>query len=170
MESGAIEPHGEIVDLGDIVGSALGRAAKVLGDHRIAIDLDPDLPVIRIDPVLLEQVLFNLLDNAAKYTPAGTEVRVQARREGKNVRLDILDEGEGIPLEDTERIFDKFYRIQAADRKRAGTGLGLAICRGFVEAMGGSIVAGNRADRQGAVFTIRLPLPAVNRLDEEASK
>ncbi|MGB8278472.1 MAG: sensor histidine kinase KdpD [Methylovirgula sp.] len=170
LESGAIEPHGEIVDLGDIVGSALGRAAKVLGDHRIAIDLDPDLPVIRIDPVLLEQVLFNLLDNAAKYTPAGTEVRVQARREGKNVRLDILDEGEGIPLEDTERIFDKFYRIQAADRKRAGTGLGLAICRGFVEAMGGSIVAGNRADRQGAVFTIRLPLPAVNRLDEEASK
>ncbi len=170
LKSGAIEPHGEIVDLGDIVGSALGRAAKVLGDHKIAIDLDPDLPVIRVDPVLLEQVLFNLLDNAAKYTPAGTEVRVKARREGAVVRLEILDEGDGIPLEDTERIFDKFYRIQASDRKRAGTGLGLAICRGFVEAMGGSIVAGNRADRQGAVFTIRLPLPALDSLDEERSK
>jgi two-component system sensor histidine kinase KdpD len=71
-----------------------------------------------------------------------------------------LDEGPGIPEGDIERIFDKFYRVQAIDRKLAGTGLGLAICRGFVEAMGGTIVAANREDRSGAVFTIAFPIPA----------
>ena len=167
LESGAIEPHVEMVDLGDIVGSALGRAAKVLGDHKVVVDLDADLPMLKVDPVLHEQVLFNLLDNAAKYTSAGTEVRVKARREGDMVRIEIMDEGEGIPPGDTEKIFDKFYRIQAADRKRAGTGLGLAICRGFVEAMGGSIFAGNRQDRRGAVFTLRLPVPRVESCKEE---
>jgi two-component system, OmpR family, sensor histidine kinase KdpD len=160
LESGAIEPRAELVDLADVVGSALGRAAKVLGDHKVAVELDADLPLLKIDPVLFEQVLFNLLDNAAKYTPTGTEVRVEARREGDMVRLDILDEGAGIPIEDAERIFDKFYRIRAADRKRAGTGLGLAICRGFVEAMGGTISAHNRRDRHGAIFSIRLPVPS----------
>ena len=70
--------------------------------------------------------------------------------------MQVQDEGEGIPPTDLERIFDKFYRVHALDRKRAGTGLGLAICRGFVEAMGGKIVAANRADRPGAVLTITL--------------
>ena len=76
------------------------------------------------------------------------------------VVLQILDEGDGIPPADLERIFDKFYRVQAADRKRAGTGLGLAICRGFVEAHGGTISASNRRDRAGALFTITLPVAA----------
>jgi two-component system sensor histidine kinase KdpD len=160
LESGAIEPRADLVDLADIIGSALGRAGKVLANHKVEIDLDSDLPMLRLDPVLFEQVLFNLFDNAAKYTPPRTEVRLKAWRDGGVVHLQVLDEGEGIPPEDLERIFDKFYRIQAADRKRAGTGLGLAICRGFVEAMGGSIIAGNRQDRRGAVFTIALPVPA----------
>jgi two-component system sensor histidine kinase KdpD len=160
LESGALEPRTDLVDLADIVGSALGRAGKVLANHRVEIDLAPDLPMLRLDPVLFEQVLFNLFDNAAKYTPAGTEVRLEGRRDQGTVRLLLLDEGEGIPPDDLERIFDKFYRVHAADRKRAGTGLGLAICRGFVEAMGGSITAGNRPDRRGAVFTIVLPVPA----------
>ena len=91
--------------------------------------------------------------------------RVAALRDGTLVRLRIMDEGDGIPPEDLERVFDKFYRVQAADRKRAGTGLGLAICRGFVEAMGGSIIASSRGDRRGAVFTITLPaLAAVQAL------
>jgi two-component system sensor histidine kinase KdpD len=157
LEAGAVEPQGETVDLGDVVGSALGRASKFLADHLIEVDLDPNLPLVKVDPVLLEQVLFNLLDNAAKYTPTDTKVTVRARREGQFVRLDIMDEGQGIPEADKEKIFDKFYRIQAADRKRAGTGLGLAIGRGFIEAMGGTIAAGNRTDRSGAMFTIRLP-------------
>jgi two-component system, OmpR family, sensor histidine kinase KdpD len=88
---------------------------------------------------------------------------LKARRDGDIVRIRILDQGEGIPQEDLERVFDKFYRGQAADRKPAGTGLGLPICRGFVTAMGGTITAGNRQDRRGAVLTIELPVPAGNR-------
>jgi two-component system sensor histidine kinase KdpD len=160
LEAGAIEPRAEFVDLGDIVGSALERAAKVLARHRVAINLTDDLPMLRLDPVLFEQVLFNLLDNAAKYAPAGTEVRLTARQDNHAVRIQIIDEGQGIPPEDLERIFDKFYRVYATDSRRAGTGLGLAICRGFVEAMGGTITAGNRSDRRGAVFTITVPIPA----------
>jgi two-component system, OmpR family, sensor histidine kinase KdpD len=80
----------------------------------------------------------------------------------------VLDEGGGIPEADLERIFDKFYRVHRSDRQRAGTGLGLAICRGFVEAMGGSITAANRIDRQGAVFTIRFPMPVTQRLAAES--
>ncbi|MGD0867528.1 MAG: DUF4118 domain-containing protein, partial [Rhizomicrobium sp.] len=157
LESGAITPKTEATDLADVIGSSLQRAAKVLGSHVVKIDLAPGLPMLKLDAVLLEQVLFNLLDNAAKYAPSGTEVLVKARRDNGYVHLEVLDEGAGIPPEDFERIFDKFYRVQAADRKRAGTGLGLAICRGFIEAMGGTIVAHNRNDRSGAVFSIALP-------------
>ncbi len=159
LESGAIEPKLELVDLVDVVGSALRRVGGVLALHDIEIDLPTDLPPLRLDPVLFEQVLFNLLDNTAKYAPAGTKVRVRARVDGNRIHLDVRDEGDGIPPADLERIFDKFYRAQAGDRKRAGTGLGLPICRGFIEAMGGTIVAGNRDDRRGAVFTITLPVP-----------
>jgi two-component system sensor histidine kinase KdpD len=116
--------------------------------------------MLTLDAVLFEQVLFNLLDNAAKYSPQGSVIRLRAEADQQNVRLEIFDEGEGIPFADIERIFDKFYRVHATDRRRAGTGLGLAICRSFVEAMAGHIVAGNRSDRTGAIFTITLPIPA----------
>ncbi len=160
LESGALKPQAEFCDIGDIVGSALGRAGKVLDRHRVMVDLGDGLPMLSLDPVLFEQVLFNLLDNAAKYAPAGTEIRVSAQQENGVVRVRVSDEGEGIRPSDLERIFDKFYRVHAGDRRRAGTGLGLAICRGFIEAMGGTIVAGNRSDRSGAVFTISLPVVA----------
>ena len=159
LELGAIEPHFEYTDVGDVLGSALRRAAAVLASHHVRLQLAPDLPLLRIDPVLFEQVAFNLLDNAAKYSPAGTGIDVNVRIEGNKVRLDVIDEGEGVPPDDLERIFDKFYRVQAVDRKRAGTGLGLPICRGFVEAMGGAIQAGNRPDGRGALMTIMLPIP-----------
>jgi two-component system sensor histidine kinase KdpD len=159
LETGAIAPHGELIDLADIVGSALKRTSKVLSSHHVQLEIAPDLPMLRLDPVLFEQVLFNLLDNAAKYSPRDTEIRLRAWRDGNLAHLAVLDEGNGIPEGDLERIFDKFYRVHAADRRLAGTGLGLAICRGFVEAMGGTIVAGNRKDRSGAVFTITFPVP-----------
>src|SRR5438132_1150098 len=117
-----------------------------------------DMTRLEADAILFEQVLFNLLDNAAKYAPPGSRIDVQARRDGDVVMIEVMDEGPGIPSADLERIFDKFYRVQAQDRRRAGTGLGLAICRGFVEALGGWIVARNRRDRSGAVLTIRVPV------------
>ena len=114
--------------------------------------------MVSLDPVLFEQVLFNLLDNAAKYAASGTTVFIRIWRDLDSVVLEVADEGEGIPQADLEHIFDKFYRVQKTDQVRAGTGLGLAISRGFVEAMHGTIVAANRPDRKGAVFTITLPI------------
>jgi two-component system, OmpR family, sensor histidine kinase KdpD len=146
------------VEVSDIVGSALRRAAKILSLHRTEVALEPGLPMLDADEVLLEQALFNLLDNASKYAPAGSMVSIKAWHADDKVVLQVTDEGPGIPSVDLERVFDKFYRVGGPDRRRAGTGLGLAICRGFVEAMQGSIVAGNRTDRAGAVFTITLPV------------
>jgi two-component system sensor histidine kinase KdpD len=159
LESGAVEPRLALADLSEVVGSVLTRTAPILAAHKVVVNLASDLPMLRLDFVLLEQVLFNLLDNAAKYAPAGSTVELRGERSGNRVILQVLDEGDGIPPEDLERVFDKFYRVHAADRRRAGTGLGLAICRGFVEAMGGTIHAGNRSDRTGAVFTIEMPVP-----------
>ncbi|KPH79628.1 sensor histidine kinase [Bosea vaviloviae] len=159
IESGATQPNASLQYLGDIVGTALRRVAKIAGQHRIETDLPADLPMLRLDPVLFEQVLFNLIDNAAKYAPAGSTIRIQAWADDGRLELQVLDEGPGIPPADLERIFDSFYRVDKTDHVRAGTGLGLSICRGFVEAMGGTIAAGNRADRSGSVFTITMPVP-----------
>ncbi len=159
LESGAITPNVALHDLGEIVGSALRRAGRILSHHHVELELAPDLPMLELDPVLFEQVLFNLLDNAAKYAPPETTIGIQTWRGGDAVCLRVLDEGSGIAAADLDRIFDKFYRAQKSDQVRAGTGLGLAISRGFVEAMHGTIVAANRPDRSGAMFTINLPVP-----------
>ena len=167
LESGAVRPRTSLIVLSDVVGAALQRAAGILVNHKMEVDLAAGLPMLSLDMVLFEQVLFNLLDNAAKYAPFGTTIRLHAWREDHQVRLQVLDEGDGIPPEDLERVFDKFYRAKGADRRRAGTGLGLAICRGFVEAMGGTIVAGNRTDRGGAVITIAFTVPDGAPLPED---
>src|SRR5205814_7771233 len=119
-----------------------------------------DLPMLQLDAVLFEQVLCNLLDNAAKYSLPDTTISIKSQRAGTHVVLQVADEGDGIPPDELESAFDKFYRAQKGDHVRPGTGLGLAISRGFVEAMRGTIAAANRSDRTGAVLTIRLPVPA----------
>ena len=167
IESGAMEPNYALHYAGDIVGSALRRAQKILAHHRIEVQMPAEPPMVRVDPVLFEQVLFNLLDNAAKYAPEESAIRLEAWAGIDNIVFRVMDEGPGIPPADLERVFDTFYRVRKGDQVRAGTGLGLSICRGFIEAMGGTIAAGNRTDRQGAVFTIRLPRPTdVPKLDE----
>jgi two-component system sensor histidine kinase KdpD len=159
IESGAMAPNAGLNFVGDIVGTALQRTRKITAGHRVAVDIPADLPMLNIDPVLFEQVLFNLVDNASKYAPEGTTIALKGWADGAAVVLQVIDEGPGIPAEDLERVFDSFYRVRKGDQVRAGTGLGLSICRGFVEAMGGSITAGNRQDRSGAIFTIRMPIP-----------
>lgn len=160
LESGAIVPNTALHDLGEIVGSALRRASKILIGHKVELVLAADLPMLQLDAVLFEQVLFNLLDNAAKYSPPDTTISIRSQRERDRVVLEVADEGGGIPPGELESVFDKFYRVQKGDHVRPGTGLGLAISRGFVEAMRGTISASNRSDRKGAVLTIRLPVPA----------
>ncbi len=169
LESGAVELRLDLVDIAEIVGAALERAGSVLAQHQVEVAIAPDLPMLRLDQILFEQVLFNLLDNAAKYAPAGSRIDLHARRDGDVVAIEVADQGPGIPPGDLERIFDKFYRVQALDRRRAGTGLGLAICRGFVEAQGGRIDAQNRRERSGAVLTIRMPVPEMAEIREPAA-
>lgn len=169
LESGAIVPNTARHDVGEIVGSALRRAGKILVHHRILLELAADLPMLELDAVLFEQVLFNLLDNAAKYAPRDTTISIRGARERDMIVLQVMDEGSGIPPDELDSVFDKFYRAQKGDHVRPGTGLGLAISRGFVEAMHGTISAGNRTDRSGAVMTIRLPVPAsLDKLDTAA--
>ena len=169
LESGAVTPKLAPHDVSEIIGSTLQRTTKILRNHSVRLDLATEVPMVSVDAVLFEQVLFNLLDNAAKYAAFGTTVFIRTWGDRDSVVLQILDEGEGIPQDDLEHIFDKFYRVPKADQIRPGTGLGLAISRGFVEAMNGTIVAANRSDRRGAAFTIRLPIASQpQRLDAAA--
>jgi two-component system, OmpR family, sensor histidine kinase KdpD len=154
LEAGALRVQRERVEIGDLVGSALVRARGVLAPRRVVVDIPPGLPWPELDFVLMEQVVFNLLENAGRYTPADATVTIAAEAVEGGVALRIADNGPGFPAEDSERIFAKFYRAQCTSAVSRGTGLGLAICRGFVEAHGGTITAANRADRRGAVFTI----------------
>jgi two-component system sensor histidine kinase KdpD len=163
LESGAVVPNTAPHDIGEIIGSVLRRASKILAGHRVLLELAADVPMLELDAVLFEQVLFNLLDNAAKYSPADSTISIRSVRDRETVTLKIIDEGDGIPPAELESIFDKFYRAQKGDHVRPGTGLGLAISRGFVEAMGGTITADNRDDRGGAVLTIRLPIPTLRQ-------
>jgi two-component system, OmpR family, sensor histidine kinase KdpD len=169
LESGAVIPNTARHDLGEIVGSALRRAGKILAHHKVSLELASDLPMLELDAVLFEQVVFNLLDNAGKYAPAGTTIAIRAARDQNTILLRVVDEGSGIPAAELESVFEKFHRVEKGDHVRPGTGLGLAISRGFVEAMHGTISAANRSDRSGAVLTIRLPVPAnADRLDTAA--
>jgi two-component system sensor histidine kinase KdpD len=165
LESGPIALHPEAADIGEIVGTAVGRSERQLAGHTVAIDVAPGLPLLRLDAVLFEQVLVNLLDNAAKYAPRGTTVTIAARQSGDALIVTVADEGPGIPTADLPHVFEKFYRAGGQegrhggshDGRPTGTGLGLSICRGFVAAMGGTITAANRETGPGAVFTIAFP-------------
>jgi two-component system, OmpR family, sensor histidine kinase KdpD len=138
---GALSARLAALDLAELVGSARQRMRGVLRAHDLRVDLAPALPPVLADSVLLEQVLVNILDNAAKYAPAGSEIVISGRVSGARVELSIADHGPGIPAADQARVFDMFYRVAGGDRQRAGTGLGLAICKGLTEAMGGTIRA-----------------------------
>ncbi|HEX4294556.1 MAG TPA: sensor histidine kinase KdpD [Rhizomicrobium sp.] len=160
LEAGALGVKPETVQLQDLAQAALKRLSRRLSEHRVALDLPDNLPFVVADPLLLEQALVNVLDNAAKYAPAGSTIRLGAAADKSRIVLTVRDEGPGIPPDDLPHIFDKFYRAKAADRRAAGTGLGLAVARGFVESFGGTLDAANRTDRTGAVLTFTLPVAA----------
>ncbi|MGQ0585084.1 MAG: DUF4118 domain-containing protein [Reyranella sp.] len=157
LDAGAIVPKREAVEVGDLVSTTLRRAQPLLKGHAVASIVPSGMPALSLDFVLAEQVLFNLLDNAAKYALAGGRIEVEAHRAGDRVEIVVRDEGPGIAADQLDRIFHKFHRVQDGDRRLAGTGLGLAIARGFVEVQGGTITARNRADRSGAEFVVSYP-------------
>ena len=158
LEAGVLGAKPEIVDVIDLVETATKRLTRRLSRHKLELDLANDLPPVSADPLLLEQAIFNILDNAVKYAPPESMVHIQARQVANKVLLAICDDGPGIPADALDHIFDKFYRAKASDSRIAGTGLGLAVARGFVEAFGGTLEAANRIDHSGAVLTIGLPI------------
>ena len=165
LESGGLEPKREWVPVDELVGAALSRLEAKLADRKVSTRIDADVPLLSIDPVLMQQVLVNLLENALKYTPAGSPLELAAWRDGGSVVLEVSDHGPGLP-QDAERLFEKFQRGQHVGI--AGVGLGLSICRGIVEAHGGRLSAENRA-QGGACFRLRLPLlPGAPSLEQGA--
>jgi len=173
IESGALRLNRDWIEVGDVVGTAVARLAGPLAGRPLDIVIEEGLPLLHLDFVLIEQVLVNLLDNAAKYSDVGTPISVVACREGDRVVLNVEDQGIGISEEELELIFDRFYRARRGDRRGAGTGLGLSICRGIVEEHGGTIVAiSPGTSGRGAIFTIRLPIdpnaPVVEPREEGA--
>ena len=166
LASGAITPNFDMHDLRDIVAIAIKLARNVLTHHRVELRLDPQVPPVRVDAVLLEQAVFNLLDNAAKYSPQGTTIRIESFAEAEWAYLRITDQCRGVRPEDVEHIFEMFYRSDKGPEAPKGTGLGLAIARGFVQALNGRLTASNRSDGSGAMLTISLPLQAIPAREE----
>ncbi len=155
LESGMVKLHLEWSDIEDLVRVVTRDLDSELADHTIHLEMDPHLPFVRLDFVLMQQVLANILLNAALHTPSGTHVRVCARVEEHNLRIEIEDNGPGFPPQSIAHIFEKFYRLPASSA--GGTGLGLSIARGFVEAHGGTITAQN-CEKKGARFIILIPV------------
>jgi K+-sensing histidine kinase KdpD len=158
VSGGSLPLSREWIDAREMVGHALRQLRRELKDHHVVVDVPADLPPVSGDALLLEQALVNVLDNAAKYAPANTEIVVSARVEGPLLRLAVTDQGPGIPEADRERVFDMFYRVNAGDGHSTGTGLGLAISRGILHAHGGAVrVLPASADGGGARVEIDLP-------------
>ena len=156
LEGGAVVPKREWVPADEVIGSALTRLERQLGGRKVRAQLDPDLPLLSVDPVLIEQSIVNLLENAVKHTPSGSELSVTARQAGDAVLLEVADRGPGIPPGDEERIFERFHRGAAAGAR--GAGLGLPIARAIARVHGGQLVATNR-EGGGALFRMTLPIP-----------
>jgi two-component system sensor histidine kinase KdpD len=169
LESGAVRVKREWVPLEELVEAATTRLEKQLSGRSVGVDVPPDIPLVSVDPVLVEQVFVNLLENAAKYTPASTPIDIRARLDGAAVVIEVMDRGPGLAPGIERRVFEKFYR--AGGSARSGVGLGLAIVKGIVDAHGGSISARNR-DGGGTVFRVELPSteepPAMPTEDEPA--
>jgi K+-sensing histidine kinase KdpD len=161
LEAGTLRVRREWQSLEEVIGAALDHTDKTLAGREVVTRLPPELPLVPLDAVLVEQVLVNLLENAAKYTPAGAPVEIEAKREGGGVEIQVADRGPGIAPGEERRVFEKFYRgSQRPDGRedtRAGAGLGLAICRGIVVAHGGTIGV-ERREGGGARFRFTLPI------------
>ena len=156
---GALKLNLAPVDVRELIGAARHRLRAPLRTHHVTADLPDSLPMVLADEVLLEQVLVNVLDNAAKYAPTGSTIGLAARAADARLELAITDTGPGIPPSEQMRVFDMFYRVNEGDRQRAGTGLGLAICKGLTEAMGGTIRAETASpDGKGTRIVVSLPL------------
>lgn len=155
FESGGLRLEKDCGSVEEIVGSALGRLRPFLEGRKTSASIPDDLPLVPFDALLIEQALVNLLDNVVRYTPAGSPIDIRAFREEGTVVVEVLDRGPGVPPEDRQKIFEKFYRRE--EGAVPGTGLGLAICRSIVRAHGG-VIGMRPREGGGSVFHFSLPL------------
>ena len=156
IEAGALRVNAEPCDVEEVIGTALERISNRLEGREVKLTVAPGLPAVPMDPVLVVQVLVNLLDNAVKYSPSGSPVTLSARETAGRLEVAVIDQGSGVQPDDLSRIFDKFYRVHRPDNVN-GTGLGLAICKAIVEAHRGHIWAANRSSG-GLIVRFTLPL------------
>jgi len=156
LESGSLQARKEWYPLEEVVSSALGRLEPMLAGRKVLVNLPHEVLLAPMDPILLEQVFINLVENAVKYSPADSPIEISARAGPEEIIVAISDRGPGLPPGEEKRIFERFYRV--ADGRRAeGTGLGLAVCEAVLKVHGGRIEADNRPGG-GAVFRFALPL------------
>jgi two-component system sensor histidine kinase KdpD len=157
IEGGALHPEKEWYPIDELLHDVLGRMQLLLQGREVTTHVPADLPPVELDYLMIDQVLTNLVENALRYTPAGTPIEIAVSTTATELLLSVADRGPGIPPRDLERIFDKFYRVLGHARETGGTGIGLAVCRGLIEAHGGRIWAENRPGG-GAIFRFTLPL------------
>ncbi len=169
LSHGGLRLRRDWVDIADVIGHAVAATRDLLGAFRLKVTVDPAVPLVFADPVLLEQVLVNTLDNAAKYSPPGGRIGIVVAWRHGAAEIRVADDGPGIPEADRERVFDMFHRVRAGDTQAAGTGLGLSICRGLVAAHGGTIRAEAGAGGVGTEIIVTLPssLPPPDDGDDE---
>lgn len=165
VESGSLDLKLTAVDLTEAIASAVHDLRQSLANHPVELQVPPDLPLVRADERLLHQCLINLLENAAKFSPAGSAIIIAGHRPAGAILLQVIDEGPGLPPGTENRIFETFARLEGSDRV-GGTGLGLAIVRGFATGMGLNATAENRTDQTGAIFTIAFPESSIVRGSE----
>ena len=158
LESGAVNAPGSLVNVDEIIAIALERAARLLHEHETVVDIKAGLPLIRVDPRATAEVIFSLLDNAAKYSPAASTITITADADAGRVTISVSDQGKGIPVEMREKVFDQFVRLEAGSD---GLGLGLAIARGIVEAQNGEIRIASADNGNGTKVTVELPIGEV---------
>jgi two-component system, OmpR family, sensor histidine kinase KdpD len=190
LESGFIKPKFEWCDVNELIYNTLAKIQKKLEEHKIDVEIEDNMPLVKLDFGLMEQVLSNVLRNAASYSPAQSTISIRAylmkehegylvEKDGEEIiqdtktyrlRIEIEDDGMGIPAHELEAIFDKFYRLK--NSKSGGTGLGLFITKGFVEAQGGVIKAFSKPDK-GSIFAVEIPtimLPQTIHNEYDASR
>jgi two-component system sensor histidine kinase KdpD len=160
IEAGALRPDKQLHDVGSLIDDVLDRLRPATERHRMSVRVSDDLPPVMLDEVQIDQVLSNLVENAAKYAPAGSEIEVSVHRDDADLIVEVGDHGPGIPPEEIGRLFTPFHRIGGIGTRPPGFGVGLAVAKGLVVAHGGRIWATNRTDG-GARFIFTLPLGAV---------
>ncbi len=156
LEAGALEVKRSWHSMEELIGAALRRIEPIASGRPLTVDIPGDLPLVPVDDVLIEQVIFNLVENALKHAPSNEPIEIRAREASGSVEITVRDRGPGFPSGTEDQIFEKFYRGEESHRS-GGVGLGLAICRGIVEAHGGHIRAFN-CPGGGALFVFTLPL------------